>query len=239
MDFNGDWFWHSEITFTEHQVFSWGTAAVPSWLGLRGQHFHSISQRHRAWEQMAPSRHPGEHCNRPTGGARRPFYGWIYNWWRNRGSDRSNRARLVAGPPASHRDGSSPLHWDGLGIKSCKITLSEYFVQCKIPLPTAGKNQTINPDSAEQNPTPATILKPRVPLGTNKSVCKKIQTFSAKTHFFQIHTIIYMRPKQRRNNAARTSPATTNFLDFFTLESSCTNFISTQHTAGMIYEKPI
>ena len=30
-----------------------------------------------------------------------------------------------------------------------------------------------------------------------------------------------------------------NFLDFFTLESSCTNFISTQHTAGMSYEKPI
>ena len=39
--------------------------------------------------------------------------------------------------------------------------------------------------------------------------------------------------------AARTRPATTNFLDFFTLESSCTNFISTQHTAGMSYEKPI
>ena len=139
MDFNGDWFWHSEIAFTEHQVFSWGTAAVPSWLGLRGQHFHSISQRHRAWEQMAPSRHTGKHCNRPASGARRPFYGWIYNWWRDRGSDRSNRARLVAGPPASHRDGSSPLHWDGLGIKSCKITLSKCFVLCKIPLPTAGK----------------------------------------------------------------------------------------------------
>ena len=47
-------------------------AAVPSRLGLRSQHFHSLSQRYRTGKQVASSRHPGEHRHSLAGGDRHP-----------------------------------------------------------------------------------------------------------------------------------------------------------------------
>ena len=62
---------------------------------------------------------------------------------------------------------------------------------------------------------------------------------SIATNFNSFTFAILGQVYDRSSILATTPAATTNFLDFFTLESSRTNFISTQHTAEMSYEKPI